>query len=354
MAVTTDTRARSGRLGLGGATVAEAFQPTAPAHPDRCALRTEGRRVLDHLARVRRQGAPRGRRARRAGPRARATRWRSCSRTGPSSTGSTPRRMHLGATPFSIYNTYTPEQIQYQVNDAEARIVVTEQAFADRVRALDGVEHLIVVDDGRTDVEQHAPQSFDFEAAWRAVEPDDLLTLIYTSGTTGPPKGVQLTHANLIGAVHGFDEMIAFPDDGRVISWLPMAHIAERACVPLPADVARLHHHLLPGPAPGGGLPAGGAARPGSSPCRASGRSSRRRSRPASRPSRTRSASRRPQWALDVGLRKVARAGRRAGAEELRGAREGRRARAVEDPRAARARPGRVGERGRGARRRAR
>ena len=135
--------------------------------------------------------------------------------------------MHLGATPFSLYNTYTAEQIQYQVNDAEARIVVTEQAFEDRVRALSGVEHVIVVE--QDDVEQHAPQSFDFDAAWRAVKPSDLLTLIYTSGTTGPPKGVQLTHANLVSALNGFDQIIEFPDDGRVISWLPMAHIAERA-----------------------------------------------------------------------------------------------------------------------------
>ena len=51
--------------------------------------------------------------------------------------------MHLGATPFSLYNTYTAEQIQYQVNDAEARIVVTEKAFEERVRALEGVEHVI-------------------------------------------------------------------------------------------------------------------------------------------------------------------------------------------------------------------
>jgi long-subunit acyl-CoA synthetase (AMP-forming) len=72
--------------------------------------------------------------------------------------------------------------------------------------------------------------AFDFEGAWRAVEADDVLTLIYTSGTTGPPKGVQITHENQLSAVRGFDEMIAFPDDGRVVSWLPMAHIAERAC----------------------------------------------------------------------------------------------------------------------------
>ncbi len=62
------------------------------------------------------------------------------------------------------------------------------------------------------------------------MQPQDTLTLIYTSGTTGPPKGVQLTHSNQIEAVRGFDEIISFPADGRVISWLPMAHIAERAC----------------------------------------------------------------------------------------------------------------------------
>src|ERR671915_405953 len=134
--------------------------------------------------------------------------------------------LHLGATPFSIYNTYAPEQVEYQLQGAGANIVITEQAFADRIR---GVEHVIVVDDGG-EVESHAPDGFDFEAAWRAVEPDDILTLIYTSGTTGPPKGVQLSHENLIAAVNGFDQVIAFPDDGRVVSWLPMAHIAERAC----------------------------------------------------------------------------------------------------------------------------
>jgi long-subunit acyl-CoA synthetase (AMP-forming) len=145
--------------------------------------------------------------------------------------------LHLGATPFSIYNTYAPEQIGYQVQDAGARILVTEKAFLDRIEAVDGLEHVIVVDAGKTDealtiadVEAKGDPEFDFEAAWRAVEADDVLTLIYTSGTTGPPKGVQLTHSNLLAAVNGFDQVIAFPGDGRVVSWLPMAHIAERAC----------------------------------------------------------------------------------------------------------------------------
>ena len=90
----------------------------------------------------------------------------------------------------------------------------------------DGADGTLTIED----VEARAPKEFDFEAAWRAVQPQDVLTLIYTSGTTGPPKGVQLTHDNLIAAVRGYDEMIDFPPDGRVISWLPMAHIAERAC----------------------------------------------------------------------------------------------------------------------------
>ena len=55
-----------------------------------------------------------------------------------------------------------------------------------------------------------------------------MLTLIYTSGTTGPPKGVQITHANICETVRSYDDMIQFPDGGRIVSYLPMAHVAER------------------------------------------------------------------------------------------------------------------------------
>ena len=142
--------------------------------------------------------------------------------------------MHLGATPYSIYNTYVPEQIDYLVGDAANKIMVTEQAFLERVQAVEGVEHVVCVDGGGDgvlsieDVEARGDDGFDFEAAWKAVEPDDLLTLIYTSGTTGPPKGVQITHANVMLAVGSYDKVIAFPRGGRIVSYLPMAHIAER------------------------------------------------------------------------------------------------------------------------------
>ena len=67
------------------------------------------------------------------------------------------------------------------------------------------------------------------------MSPEDVLTLIYTSGTTGPPKGVELAHRNLITAVSGIEEIVSFPPGSRVVSWLPAAHIAERAA-----------HHYLP------------------------------------------------------------------------------------------------------------
>jgi long-chain acyl-CoA synthetase len=213
---------------LDAATVAEAFQLTAAAHPDRCALRLKDAAFSmswgEYADKVRAVAAG------LAGLGLKRGQTMGIMLTNrPEFHWFDSAALHLGATPFSIYNTYAPEQIRYQVQDAEARILVTEKAFLDRVQGVAGVEHVIVVDDGEA-VESHAPNGFDFDSAWRAVKPDDILTLIYTSGTTGPPKGVQLTHANLISAVAGFDEVIAFPADGRVVSWLPMAHIAERAC----------------------------------------------------------------------------------------------------------------------------
>jgi long-subunit acyl-CoA synthetase (AMP-forming) len=229
MEVTTARRTER-PAGLDARTLAEAFQLTAAAHPDRVALRLKGDEFsitwADYADKVRRLAA--GLAGLGLG-RGQSMGIMLVNR--PEFHWFDAAAMHLGATPFSIYNTYAADQIQFQIRDAEARIVVTEKAFLDRVQELEGVEHVIVVDDeDGLDVEAQAPEGFDFEAAWRAIEPDDVLTLIYTSGTTGPPKGVQLTHSNLLSAVRGFDEVIAFPDDGRVISWLPMAHIAERNC----------------------------------------------------------------------------------------------------------------------------
>ncbi len=153
--------------------------------------------------------------------------------------------MMCGGAAFSIYQTYAPSQIQYVVADAQARVLICEQAFLAAVlearRDLPGLEHVIVIDGDApagclslAEVEGSNPE-FDVDASVAAIEPDDVLTLIYTSGTTGPPKGVMLAHRNLLAAVDGIEKLIRFPHGGRVISWLPAAHIAERAA-----------HHYLP------------------------------------------------------------------------------------------------------------
>jgi long-chain acyl-CoA synthetase len=143
----------------------------------------------------------------------------------------------LGAVPFSIYQTSSPEQIAYVVGDAGARVAIVEsahlEAFERAREELPAVEHLVVIDgEGGTEtlagLERLDPE-FDVEGPGAAIGPDDLLTLIYTSGTTGPPKGVQLTHRNLLALVSSVEDMVAFPErGGRAVSWLPAAHIAER------------------------------------------------------------------------------------------------------------------------------
>ncbi len=143
----------------------------------------------------------------------------------------------LGAVPFSIYQTSSPEQITYICSDAGAKVAIVEKAFlevfGEARKELPAIETLIVVDGEGGDhtlaeLEAIDPD-FDPSESIAAVEVDDLLTLIYTSGTTGPPKGVQLTHRNLMTLTSGVDDIIDFPERGaKVISWLPAAHIAER------------------------------------------------------------------------------------------------------------------------------
>ncbi|HTU80344.1 MAG TPA: long-chain fatty acid--CoA ligase [Solirubrobacteraceae bacterium] len=153
--------------------------------------------------------------------------------------------MMLGATPFSLYTTYTPEQIRYLVGDAGAKLLICEQQYLAQVREarreLPELEYVIVVDGeaplgtlALSEVEASNP-GFDVESCVARIQPADVLTLIYTSGTTGPPKGVQLIHRNIRALIESTREMIDFPREGRVISWLPAAHIAERNA-----------HHYLP------------------------------------------------------------------------------------------------------------
>jgi long-chain acyl-CoA synthetase len=151
----------------------------------------------------------------------------------------------LGATPFSIYVTYPAEEIRYLCTDAASKVAIVEQThlplMLEARKGLPDLEHVIVVDwdtqPGTLSLAEveDSGRDFDVEAAASQIGADDVLTLIYTSGTTGPPKGVQLSHRNIMAAAKATEQIIPLEPGGRLISWLPAAHIAER-----------MAHHYLP------------------------------------------------------------------------------------------------------------
>jgi long-chain acyl-CoA synthetase len=171
----------------------------------------------------------------------------------------------LGVTPFSMYNTSAPEQLAHFIADAGCRVVITEVSLLDgllaaRERGASGIEHVIVVDDDSSGLWAELLASEELEDDPAAVRPGDLATLIYTSGTTGVPKGVQLTHENILTMIGDVAGLIGVEAKQRAISYLPMAHIAERVCThylpmivgfsvvccPRPADVTGLLPRVRP------------------------------------------------------------------------------------------------------------
>jgi long-chain acyl-CoA synthetase len=148
----------------------------------------------------------------------------------------------LGATPFSIYNSSAPDQVQYLISHAEAKVAIVEHPdFLERVaKVRDQLPTLATIvlmsGDATTDVvpwdELLAEEPVDLDDAAAIAQPDDLATLIYTSGTTGPPKGVMITHSNVLWTGESLLRAFGMPREElvgmRIVSYLPMAHIAER------------------------------------------------------------------------------------------------------------------------------
>ena len=165
----------------------------------------------------------------------------------------------LGAIPFSIYQTSSPEQIEYVLSDSEANVVIVEPEFLPNLlkakEDLPHTEHVVVIggDGGTITYDELLELDPDFDPAPLAAEIglEDPLTLIYTSGTTGPPKGVTLTHGNLLRMNTAVMEgVIKMPDDpeAKVISWLPAAHIAERGANYYTPIMRGFQIHICPDP----------------------------------------------------------------------------------------------------------
>ncbi len=156
----------------------------------------------------------------------------------------------LGAITVTIYPSLTPSTIATLLNDSGARILFVEdrQQYEKLVSirsSIPDVRKLILFDDGEVlspddwvmrfdglvNMSKRTPDEADALAAARAaaLTLDDVATIVYTSGTTGVPKGVVLTHGNLLAEVWGARAMLPILRRGMVdLLWLPLSHVLGR------------------------------------------------------------------------------------------------------------------------------
>lgn len=154
--------------------------------------------------------------------------------------------VHAGAVSCSVYKTFVPDQVSFVARDVGAKIAVLggpdELARWEPILGeLPALKKVILLEGAPSDdrflswddflalgAETLAADPAAVDARWQAVTADDVLTVLYTSGTTGPPKGVPVTHANVVYEVEATSRMVPLPTLGPQISYLTFAHIAER------------------------------------------------------------------------------------------------------------------------------
>jgi long-chain acyl-CoA synthetase len=157
--------------------------------------------------------------------------------------------IHAGAAGVTIYSTFAQNQIKYVAGNCGARVAVLEDlSFMKRWEAvrseLPNLEYVVLMEGAENydtsewvlsweDLLERGRQALagDPEIVVRsagAARPESLATLIYTSGTTGVPKGVMISHRNVVWTAECLRVGADLSDNPRMVSYLPLAHIAER------------------------------------------------------------------------------------------------------------------------------
>jgi len=153
----------------------------------------------------------------------------------------------LGGVTVTVYPTLVATQIEYIIDNSDTKLIITEddsqtekimdfmahsqtldkivsikesEKYSDRVQTFDAV--------AAAGEKHKAGAGFDFLERANAIQPGDLLTLIYTSGTTGNPKGVMLTHDNLVSNVKSSLKATHVDESDIRLSFLPLSHVFER------------------------------------------------------------------------------------------------------------------------------
>lgn len=149
--------------------------------------------------------------------------------------------MQLGAAVVPLYPTLSEQDLTHIVNDAEVTLIlVSDKEMYRKMKAVlvKSELNIPIYSFDKTEgipswhdlLESGKSATLNLEDYKNAVHEDDLLTLIYTAGTTGRPKGVYLSHKNLLSNV--LDSQTLFPEDyKKAISFLPLSHIFERMVV---------------------------------------------------------------------------------------------------------------------------
>ncbi|MGI8897727.1 MAG: AMP-dependent synthetase/ligase [Pyrinomonadaceae bacterium] len=155
--------------------------------------------------------------------------------------------LFAGAIDVPIYPTLTPPQVRYILKDSGARVLVVSNhkkflEVKEILKECPAVEHVVFFDGADVDNAQgitlaelekrgqilEAEQPHLIDDLAHRITPDQLATIIYTSGTTGEPKGVMLTHANLISNLIDGAGNLSFGEKDIALSVLPLSHIFER------------------------------------------------------------------------------------------------------------------------------
>jgi long-subunit acyl-CoA synthetase (AMP-forming) len=148
-----------------------------------------------------------------------------------------------GGVPGGIYTTNSPEQCEYISGHSEANIAVVEDAeqlakFKEIRPNLPDLKAIVMMNGSDPDEAVYAwedlPKLADqtsedvLNERIAAQDPDDCCTLIYTSGTTGNPKGVMISHDNIVWTARQVLDSVQSTDNEQIISYLPLSHIAEQ------------------------------------------------------------------------------------------------------------------------------
>ena len=144
--------------------------------------------------------------------------------------------LSIGAVVVPIYQTNSPEECQYVLENSDAKVVIVEddeqlekiREVRDQLPKLEQVVRMTGSSDDAISLDDLAARgagdAADWESRWSAVTPGDICTFIYTSGTTGPPKGCVITHGNYRSMLDMVNQNSVIEGEDLTYLYLPLAH----------------------------------------------------------------------------------------------------------------------------------